>query len=175
MTSAIEDVRALPGKKVLDQMGQTIGKIKEIYADGGDGEPTWVTVEAQGGGLGAKQTVFIPLARLKQEDDKLGVPYSADHIENAPEIESTDELSAEDERRLRDHYGIDRGDQELRSDNKSYATLAPEEEGAASRAPDTDKLETPDADKRDEETEKRVHDPGSSEIRHVTFEDSSDD
>jgi sporulation protein YlmC with PRC-barrel domain len=170
MTSAIEDVSGLPGKKVHDQAGQEIGKIKEIYAHNGDGDPTWVTVEAKGGGLGQKQTVFIPLARLKQEGEEIGVPYSAEHIENCPEIEGGDELSEEDERKLRDHYGIDRADQELRSDHRSYATLVPEEPGTSSKVDDTDQLETPDPDKRDEETQERVKDPGSSEIRDVTFD-----
>lgn len=175
MTSPIEDVSELPGTAVHDQMGQKIGKIKDIYAHGGDGDPSWVTVEAQGGGLGTKQTVFIPLARLKKEDDKLGVPYSANHVESCPEIENEDELSEEDERKLRDHYGIDRADQELRSDNRSYATLVPEEEGgAAARVDDPEQVETPDADRTDEETEKRLRDPGSSEIRHVTFEDDKE-
>ena len=171
MTSAVEDVSSLPGKTVHDQMGQTIGKIKDIYAHGGDGDPTWVTIEAQGGGLGSKQTVFVPLARLKQEGDNIGVPYSANHVESCPEIDSERELSEEDERKLRDHYGIDRADQELRSDNKSYATLVPEEEGTAAKVDDPEQVDTPDPDRRNEDTEERLQDPGSSEIRHVTFDD----
>jgi sporulation protein YlmC with PRC-barrel domain len=171
MASAVEDVSSLPGKKLLDQVGQEIGEIKEIYAQGGDGQPMWVTVEAKTGGMGGDTTVFVPLARIKQEGDDLVVPYSADHIENCPEIEGEDEISEEDERKLRDHYGIDRADQELRSDHRSYATLIPEEDGTASKADDADNLETPDADKRSDETKERVKDPGSSQIRDVTFGD----
>ncbi len=73
--------------------------------------------------MGDKRTVLIPLARLKDEDGELRVPYSKDHIGNTPEIDGTDEISAESDRALRDHYGIDRADQELRDDNDSYATL----------------------------------------------------
>jgi hypothetical protein len=82
-----------------------------------------------------------------------------------------DGISAECDRKLRDYYGIDTGDQELRSDNKSYATLVPDEPGSASRVQDAGELETPDADTRTEESRERLHDPGSSEMRKVTAED----
>jgi hypothetical protein len=111
--------------------------------------------------------VFIPLARLKVEHGVLRVPYSKDHIGESPEVDGNEGISPECERRLRGHYGIDRGDQELRSDNRSYATLVPEEEGTAKRVEDIEKLETPNADKRTEETEERLQDVGSAEMREV--------
>jgi hypothetical protein len=166
MTAPIEDVSSLPGKKVTDQEENTIGKIKEIYAIDGDGHPMWVTVEASFG-MGNKRIVFIPLARLKDEDGELRVPYSKGHIEQTPEIDASEGISPECDRQLRDHYGIDTGDQEMRKDNKSYATLIPEEEGTAKLAEDPDQLETPNADKRDDETKERLHDPGSSDTRDV--------
>jgi hypothetical protein len=52
-------------------------------------------------------------------------------------------------------------------DNNSYATLVPEGEGTARLAEDPDSLETPNADKRDDETKQRLHDPGSSDTRDV--------
>ena len=45
MTAPIEDVSSLPGKKVSDQEGSSIGKVKEIYATDGDGQPMWVEIE----------------------------------------------------------------------------------------------------------------------------------
>lgn len=164
MTAPIEDVGSLPGKKVGDQMGSPIGEVREIYAI--DGDPMWVTVEAAFG-RGEERTVFIPLARLKEEDGELRVPYSKEHISQTPEVDGSEGISTECDRKLRDHYGIDRGDQELRSDNKSYATLVPEEEGTAERVEDVDKLKTPNADKRTEETRERLHDAGSAETREV--------
>src|SRR6185437_10214265 len=80
-------------------------------------------------------------------------------------------ISAECDRRLRDYYGIDTGDQELRSDNKSYATLVPEEGGEAKLVENVDELETPDADTRTDESHERLQDPGSAEMRKVTAED----
>ena len=71
-----------------------------------------------------KRLIVIPLARMKDEDGDLVVPYSLDHIKATPEIDG-DEIDEADDRRLRDHYSIDAGDQELRDDNLSYATLVP--------------------------------------------------
>jgi PRC-barrel domain len=167
MTAPIEDVSSLPGKKVTDQEEVPIGEIKDIYAIDGDGHPTYVTVEASMG-MGKKKLVFIPLARLKDEDGDLRVPYSKEHISNTPEVDADDGISAECDRLLRDHYGIDRADQELRSDHHSYATLVPEDtDGTSQRVEDPDQLETPDADRRTDETHERLHDPGSSSTRDV--------
>ncbi|HTU87171.1 MAG TPA: PRC-barrel domain-containing protein [Solirubrobacteraceae bacterium] len=169
MTAPIEDVGSLPGKKITDQAENPIGKVKEVFATD-DGYPMWVAVELTGG-LGGGRIAFVPLARIKDEDGELRVPYSKQRIGEAPEIEDGDRISAECDRRLRDHYGIDTGDQELRTDNKSYATLVSDEASGASRVEDAGTLETPDADTRTEESRERLHDPGSSEIRKVTAED----
>ena len=167
MTAPIDDVSTLPGKKVADQEQNPIGEIKEIYAIGGDGDAMWVSVEAKFG-LGDKRTVLIPLARLKDENGELRVPYSKDHIGNTPELDDADTISPECDRALRDHYGIDRADQELRGDNDSYATLVPEDtDAAAERVEDPGSLETPNADKISDETRERLHNPGNKETRDV--------
>ena len=168
MTTPIEDVSALPGKKITDQAENPLGKVKEIYAT--DGYPMWVAVEMSSG-LANKRTVLIPLARIKDEDGELRVPYSAQRIGEAPEIDDSDGISAECDRRLRDYYGIDTGDQELRTDNKSYATLVHEDGGEAQRVENPDELDTPDADTRTDESHERLRDPGSAEMRHVSAED----
>jgi hypothetical protein len=168
MTAPIEDVSSLPGKKISDQAENPVGKVKEIYAT--DGYPMWVSVEMSSG-LAKKRTVFIPLARIKDEDGELRVPYSVQRIGDAPEVDDSDGISAECDRQLRDYYGIDTGDQELRSDNKSYATLVPEEAGEAQRVDNADELETPDPDTRTDESHERLRDPGSAEMRQVSAED----
>jgi hypothetical protein len=168
MTAPIEDLSSLPGKKISDQTESPLGKVKEIYAT--DGYPMWVAVEMSSG-LAKKRTVFIPLARIKDEDGELRVPYSAQRIGDAPEVDDSAGISAECDRKLRDYYGIDTGDQELRADNKSYATLVHEEGGEAQRVENVDELETPDADTRTDESHERLKDPGSAEMRQVTAED----
>lgn len=172
MTAPIEDVSSLPGKKISDQEQSPIGKIKDIYATD-DGYPMWVAVES-GSGIADKQTVVIPLARLKDEDGEILVPYSKERILDAPQMDG-DGISEELDHELRGFYGIGTGDQELRADNLSYATLVAEEGGAAEKVEDAGSIETPDADTRTDETRERLHDPGSAEIRKVTADDVVDD
>jgi hypothetical protein len=173
MTAPIEDVSSLPGKRISDQAQNPIGQVKEIFANE-DGFPMWVAVEVKTG-LGDKRIAFVPLARIKDEGGELRVPYSKQRIGDAPEVADGESISAECDRKLRDYYGIDTGDQELRNDNKSYATLVPEESGAATRVADPGELESPDADTRTDESRERLNDPGSSEMRKVTAEDISHD
>jgi hypothetical protein len=171
MTTPIEDVSSLPGTELTDQDDRPIGKIGEIYAINGDGQhPMWVTVEAECG-ENERRTVFVPLARLKEEKGDLCVPYSLEHVLDSPEVSGEGEISSECEEQLRAHYGIGRGDGELRTDNHSYATRVPEEDGPSQRVENPDEVETPDADRRTEETDQRRQDPGSREIRKVTAED----
>jgi PRC-barrel domain len=174
MTTPVEDVTDLPGKTVMDQKFEPIGEIKEIYAVDGDGYPTWVTVEVHPE-EGESKTVFIPLARLKEEDGDLCVPYSVEHICSSPEVDAADELSEADEDALRGYYSIGVGDGELLSDNFSYATRVPDEPGTSKRVRDVEQLETPSADRRTDETQARLEDPGSSEIRKVTAKDVIDE
>ena len=71
MTAPIADVNSLPGKKISDQAENPVGEVKDIYAT--DGYPMWVTVELASG-IAKRRTVFIPLARIKDEDGELRVP-----------------------------------------------------------------------------------------------------
>jgi hypothetical protein len=81
MTVPVKDVSTLAGETVHDHAGRPIGKIIDVYAQEGDGEAAWVTIEATTAGLGKKKLVFIPFARLKHEGGDLTVPYRAQHIE----------------------------------------------------------------------------------------------
>jgi len=83
MSAPVKDVSELPGKTVLDEYDEPVGEINAIYAIGGEGHPTWVTVEFRPA-EGEPKPVFIPLARLKQEDGDLCVSYSIEHIASGP-------------------------------------------------------------------------------------------
>jgi hypothetical protein len=132
MASAIEDTGSLPGETVCDQDGLRIGKVKGLYSVGDGDSVMWVTIETSLG-IGNKREVFVPLARLKHEHDELRVPYSTQHIQGCPEVEPGEELSEGDDQALRAFYSIGFADQELRTDNESYAGQVPDEEGSARR------------------------------------------
>jgi hypothetical protein len=169
MTAPIEDVSSLPGKKLNDQLGVSIGQVKEVYAMD-DGFPMWVVVETKV--EGDKRLMFVPLARVKEEEGELLVPYSKDHVLGSPEVDGDDGLSEEADQELRGYFGIGTGDQELWADNKSYAAVVSEKGGEAQRVEDTDQLETPDPDRRTDESQERLENPGSAEARKVTGEDA---
>jgi sporulation protein YlmC with PRC-barrel domain len=130
MASAIEDVSSLPGETVNDQDGRKIGEVKEIFGVGDEQTPMWVTIESSTG-IGRTRRVFVPLARLKQQGDEIRVPYSYAHVHDAPEVESGDELSDEDDRALRSYYAVGLADQELVGAAQSYASQVPDEDGPA--------------------------------------------
>ena len=145
MASAIEDVSALPGETVCDQDGTKLGKVKSLYAAGDGDAVMWVTVEISTG-IGNKREVFVPLARLKHEYDQFRVPYSSKHIQSAPGVEAGEELSEGDDRALRNYYSIDLGDQEIRTDNDSYAGQVPRAEEEGARRIDADEATVPERD-----------------------------
>lgn len=123
----IEDPSSLPGETVYDQLGHKLGEVREVYSQGG--APMWVTIDSSVG-LSSNRVVFIPIARLKQEEDQVRVPYSAQHVNDSPEVDAEDELSEEDDHKLRAYYAVGIGDGELRDENDdSYASRVPDEDG----------------------------------------------
>jgi hypothetical protein len=133
MSDPIEDPTELPGTDVFDQLGRKLGPVERVYAPGGEGDAMWVTIDVSGG-LFKSRIVFVPLARLKDEDGDVHVPYSKQFLQDAPEVEEGDEISEEDDKLLRDYYGVDRGDLELRTDNDdSYAAQIPDDRDEPSK------------------------------------------
>jgi sporulation protein YlmC with PRC-barrel domain len=133
----IEDMSSLPGREVVDQEGEEVGEIKEVYGLGDDGDPMWVAIETHMGGMGGEDVLrFVPLARLREQDENLSVPYSLGHVQRSPEVEVEDEISEEDDQKLRIYYSIDLADQEFREEPRSYASQVPEGEGQARKITD---------------------------------------
>jgi sporulation protein YlmC with PRC-barrel domain len=179
MALAIEDVSSLPGETVSDQDGRKIGEVKEIYAVGEDQAPMWVTIESSTG-LGRSRMVFVPLARIKNQNDEIRVPYSFDHIHDSPEVEPEDEVSEEDDRALRAYYAIGLADQEVVGSARSYASQVPDGEGEArkidadaAKGPARELDDTPPAKRVAEAYEKQKEEEGESHRkgRDATAED----
>jgi hypothetical protein len=94
-------VSSLPGRKVSDQQEVQIGEVTEVWAME-SGFPMWVAVQTKAG-ISDGPRVFIPLARLKEEDGELRVPYSKSHILEAPQVDAEDSISEECDYALRRH------------------------------------------------------------------------
>jgi uncharacterized protein (TIGR02271 family) len=91
------------GRTLVDQAGEKIGKIDELYYDHEGGQPEWALVNT--GLFGTKKT-FVPILSASPTGEDLRVPVTKDQVNDAPRIEADQELSEEEERRLFEHYGV---------------------------------------------------------------------
>jgi len=96
----IEDLVARGGN-VLGADGEKIGGIGQLYADDDTGEPTWVTVKT---GLFGSSQSFVPVEGARTEGNDLVVPYTKDHVKDAPRVEADGHLEPDEEDRLYAHY-----------------------------------------------------------------------
>jgi uncharacterized protein (TIGR02271 family) len=91
------------GRTVLDEAGDRIGTVKEIYTDHATGKPEWATVSS---GLFGMKSHFIPLADATPTGEDIRVPVTADQVKSAPAVEADGEISEVEERSLFEHYGV---------------------------------------------------------------------
>jgi uncharacterized protein (TIGR02271 family) len=91
------------GRTVVDQNGQKIGKIDELYYDQEGGQPEWALVNT--GMFGTKKT-FVPIAGAQPAGEDLRVSVAKDQVKDAPRIDADQDLSEEEERTLFEHYGV---------------------------------------------------------------------
>nr|WP_240720128.1 PRC and DUF2382 domain-containing protein [Pseudarthrobacter sp. NamB4] len=92
------------GGNVIGSDGEKIGSIGQLYADDDTGEPTWVTVKT---GLFGTSQSFIPVEGAHSQGDDLVVPYTKEHVKDAPRVDVDGHLTPEEEDRLYTYY--DRG------------------------------------------------------------------
>ncbi|RKO26209.1 DUF2382 domain-containing protein [Pseudarthrobacter phenanthrenivorans] len=92
------------GGNVVGSDGEKIGSIGQLYADDDTGEPTWVTVKT---GLFGTSQSFVPVEGAHTQGDDLVVPYTKEHVKDAPRVDVDGHLTPEEEDRLYTHY--DRG------------------------------------------------------------------
>jgi uncharacterized protein (TIGR02271 family) len=91
------------GRTLIDQQGEKIGKVDELYYDERGGQPEWALVNT--GLFGTKKT-FVPIAGAQPSGEDLTVAVTKDQVKDAPRIDADQELSEEEERTLFEHYGV---------------------------------------------------------------------
>jgi len=101
-THTREDVLSWRGRDLVDNDGDKIGSIEDIYLDRETDEPEWAVVTT--GLFGTKRT-FVPLTEAQTHEDGIRVPYEKAAVKDAPKIDPDGELSHEEERVLYEHYG----------------------------------------------------------------------
>jgi PRC-barrel domain len=99
-----ETIGTWRGHELIDRDGEKIGKIAEIYLDRNTDQPAWATVTT---GLFGKRETLVPITDASNEGEIVRVPFEKEHVKGAPHVDPEAELSAEEERDLYQHYGID--------------------------------------------------------------------
>ncbi|QDG64369.1 PRC and DUF2382 domain-containing protein [Pseudarthrobacter sp. NIBRBAC000502771] len=92
------------GGHVVGSDGTKIGSIGQLYADDDTGEPTWVTVKT---GLFGTSESFVPVEGANNQGEDLVVPFTKEHVKDAPRVDADGHLTPEEEDRLYTYY--DRG------------------------------------------------------------------
>jgi uncharacterized protein (TIGR02271 family) len=92
------------GHTVVDNDGDKIGSVEEVYIDAETDKPEWLAVKT---GLFGTKVSFVPIAEASEAGDDIRVPYSKDQVKDAPKADADQDLSQEEESALYSHYGLD--------------------------------------------------------------------
>jgi uncharacterized protein (TIGR02271 family) len=99
-----ENVLSWRGQDMVDNDGDKIGTIEEIYLDAETDEPEWAVVKT---GLFGNKSSFVPIGDASDGDGGVRVPFAKATVKDAPRIDPDGRLSQEEERALYQHYGRD--------------------------------------------------------------------
>lgn len=100
MAHDLDTVLGWRGSTVLDRDGEKIGALKELYLDQDD-RPEWGAVHT--GLFGLRQT-FVPLSDARPVEGGIQLPFTKDHVNDAPGVDPDAQLSRDEENRLYGHY-----------------------------------------------------------------------
>jgi uncharacterized protein (TIGR02271 family) len=135
----ITDAYEWHGRDLVDQQGDKVGTIEELYLDQQTEQPEWAAVRT---GLFGKKLSFVPIQEAEPTGGQVRVPFDKEQVKDAPRIDRDGELSQQEEATLYAHYGM------AYSERRSGSGL-PEGTGAVGR--DVSGPTTDDAMTRSEE------------------------
>jgi PRC-barrel domain/Domain of unknown function (DUF2382) len=92
------------GRTVRDRAGDKLGTIAELYLDSDEQRPAWAGVKR--GLLRGRETV-VPIGEVEEVDGDLRLPYDAELVDAAPDVDPDVELTPEQEQALHEHFGRD--------------------------------------------------------------------
>lgn len=99
-----EDYSAWIGHAVVDQSGDKVGKVSQIYVDDQTGQPEWLAIST---GLFKSRSSFVPLQSARSDGDQLVIAYDKAMVNDAPQVEDDNDgyLQPEEEQALYRYYG----------------------------------------------------------------------
>ncbi|MFN8023002.1 MAG: PRC-barrel domain-containing protein [Acidimicrobiales bacterium] len=74
------------GHKVVDEHGEPVGTVSDVFYDDASDEPTWLVVDP---GLLRKERLVPIEGSYETEDGKIVVPFDKHWIRQAPAVDST--------------------------------------------------------------------------------------
>jgi sporulation protein YlmC with PRC-barrel domain len=84
--------------------GEHVGKLVDVYVTKDTGEPEFLLVSS---GLLGHHLHLVPAAGATRSEERVHVAADKATIEGAPKVRADDDLDADEERRLFEHYGRD--------------------------------------------------------------------
>lgn len=100
-----EHLASLTEADVVDQNGDKVGSVGQIYLDDASGQPAWVSVKS---GLFGLRESFVPLSGADVVDGNISVPYTKDFIKDAPRVDADNHLDDSQQSTLYSYYGAER-------------------------------------------------------------------
>lgn len=103
-----ERIRELEAKyegfEVYDNRGERVGRVDDLFIDE-NGREEYIGIKL--GLLGLKSTLIpMEIIRINEAERALEVGESKDRIKDAPSFDDDEEISPEDEDRIRAHFGL---------------------------------------------------------------------
>jgi uncharacterized protein (TIGR02271 family) len=95
---------------LVDQDGEKIGTVEDVYTDDASGQPTWALVHS---GLFGHKKTFVPLRGAQSDGDEVRVPITKAQVKDAPHVDPDEQLGAAEEETLFAHYGVKHQDDSL--------------------------------------------------------------
>jgi uncharacterized protein (TIGR02271 family) len=99
------DYQGWVGRTAVDNDGDKIGTIEELYLDDATGRPEWLGIKT---GLFGTKLSFAPMSGAAASGDDLRLAFSKDQVKDAPNVDADGHLEPNEEAALYRHYG--RGD-----------------------------------------------------------------
>lgn len=93
----------IEGRNVVGSDGQKIGKVADVYYDRDTREPEWALVTT---GMFGSRSTFVPLTAAQMTGEEVMIPFTKDHVKEAPNLDDDGELSQDEEALLSQHYGM---------------------------------------------------------------------
>ena len=98
------DTATFTGHEVIDQHGQTVGTVTDVFYSERGNEPEWLVVDP---GIFRKERLVPVEGAHNTPDGKVHVPFDKDLIKDAPVVDSDHFPRRATRQRAAQHFGVD--------------------------------------------------------------------